>query len=127
MERLFFRHRTRWVVAALILVLLGAYAAFWFRNSVRGRARLPKLVERVHLLTKMMEVYVADNGTFPEDLPALVTEMHLDQRLLSSIAGEKVEYFRPTISAPGTTTVMVVTLGTRKIEVNKNFERHEKP
>jgi len=126
MSQLLSRYNVRWIIVGLI-VISGAFASLWFINSLREKAKVPQVIERIHMITKMLEVYVADNGKFPEDLQSLITEMRSDQGLLSSIAGEKVEYLRPTMSAPGTTTVMVVTLGTSRIEINKNFERQEKP
>src|SRR6266480_3140311 len=101
MGNMFYSYRPRWIIVGLML-MLGAFATYCLINSLRTRAEVPQVIERIHMLTKILEVYVADHGKFPEDLQTLVAEMHLDQRLLLPIAEEKVEYFPPSIAAPGT-------------------------
>src|SRR5437867_3813657 len=126
MSSLLSRRSVRWIPVGLMFIFC-AYGALRLANSLNDKANLAKVIDNIHLLTKTLEVYAIDNGRFPEDLQSLVTEMHLDERLLSSAAGEKLEYFRPDMTSAGTTIVLVVTIGSHRIEVNKNFERRQSP
>ena len=120
-----FRRSARWLLVCLVVTLTGCIAIrFW--TVQRDKARLAKLISRVHLLSKDLETYVSDKGSFPDSLETMVREMHLDERVLTPLYGEKMEYIRPIPNAPGTSAVLVVTVGTHEIIVNKDFERKQK-
>ena len=77
----------------------------------------------MHHLTKILQVFVEDHGSFPPSLEVLLAQEKLDAGFLEPIHGERWEYTRPPENADGSTPVLRVTARSYEIVVFKSFKR----
>src|SRR3954466_10667867 len=108
------------LLAVIVAMLVITFLARSLRTLDEAR-NLGQIRERVHIVSVKLKEYVNDRGTFPESLESLQTEMALDARLLQPIAGEKIEYFRPETNASDDVLILVVTMRSNRITLDKAF------
>ncbi len=111
------------VTLAVIVLFLLAYFGWVWIVRLRQASNIAMVTDKVHILTVKLKEYVEDRGDFPRNLESMVSEMGLDPKILRPIAGETIEYTRPERTGKGSTEVIVVTLGAKKIIVDKDFDR----
>jgi hypothetical protein len=112
----------RGIVTAAIFIAT-AFVSLSFLLKVKNEREMTAVIDRTHFLTKALEVYVADNGSFPETLESLASSRGLDKKLIVPAVGEQIAYRRPSQNDLGTTAVLIVRLKKHTIVVDKNFQR----
>jgi hypothetical protein len=111
------------LLALITIVLIGCLLGYVIRGLKDAR-EMVQIKERVHILSVVLQQYVTDHGGFPKNLNALTNGGILDPRLLQPLGGEKIEYFSPPTNAPDDFAVLVVTVHTNRIMVDKTLRMH---
>ena len=113
--------KTNWVLTIIATLLLGSIVFAGF-SSLKRAHELAEIKENLHILSIKLKEYVVDHGSYPTNLEVFTHTMKLDPRLLRPKVGETTEYFYPSTNASETAAVLVVTLRSSKLFVNKNFQ-----
>jgi hypothetical protein len=110
-----------------VIALLGIFVVVAFVILAKRQQELEHVINDSFMITMSLRVYVSDNSSFPKSLQAMVESGDMDARLLKPPYGASINYFCPSPSARDETEVLVLTYGTNRVVVTKDFSRTLNP